>query len=133
MTRILVVDDAPTLRLYYREVLAAAGYGVDEAINGIEGLEKALTAPYDLYIVDINMAGMDGLSMLRTLRQEEIVQGAALVVSTEAAPAMQAEALRLGANLVSVKPVRPDLLLAQVRALAGAPCGDLAAAQGIAA
>jgi len=121
MTRILVTDDAQTLRLYYRQVLGRAGYAVDEAINGIEGLEKALMAPYDLYIIDINMPSMDGLTMLRTLRQEAMPQTAAMIVSTETDTAASDEAARLGANLFSPKPVRADLLLAQVRALVGEP------------
>lgn len=122
MTRILVTDDAQTLRMYYRDVLSRAGYAVDEAMNGIEGLEKAFMAPYDLYIIDINMPGMDGLTMLRTLRQEDdFPQAAAMIVTTEADPVGVEEATRLGANLYATKPVRPDLLLAQVRALVGEP------------
>ena len=121
MTRILVIDDAQTLRLYYRDVLGRAGYTVDEALNGIEGLEKALMEPYDLYIVDINMPGMDGLSMLRALRQEDMPQAAAMIVTTETDPKGAQEAARLGANLYTTKPVRADLLLAQVKALAGLP------------
>jgi two-component system chemotaxis response regulator CheY len=117
--RILVVDDAQTLRLYYRDILGRANYLVDEAINGIEGLEKALMAPYDLYIVDINMPGMDGLSMLRALRQEPIAQGAAMILSTESDPGTCAQAAHLGANLCATKPVRPDQLLSRVRALIG--------------
>ncbi|WP_226018071.1 PleD family two-component system response regulator [Novosphingobium sp. FKTRR1] len=120
MTRILVVDDAQTQRLYYRDVLGRAGYGVDEAIDGIEGLEKALVDPYDLYIIDINMRGMDGLSMLRTLRQEDMPQGAVMIVSNETGANVGDAAVSLGANLFSPKPVRGDLLLAQVRALVGA-------------
>jgi two-component system, chemotaxis family, chemotaxis protein CheY len=42
MKHILIVDDAATVRLYYRNILEAAGYGVEEAVNGIEALEKAL-------------------------------------------------------------------------------------------
>ena len=129
MTRILVIDDAQTLRLYYREVLSRAGYDVDEALNGIEGLEKALMAPYDLYIVDVNMPGMDGLSMLRALRAEDIPQGAAMIVTTETDPMGAEEAARLGANLYTTKPVRADMLLAQVRALAGPPKSALAEAR----
>lgn len=119
MTRILVTDDALTLRLYYREVLSGAGYVVDEALNGIEGLEKALSEPYDLYIIDVNMPGMDGLSMLRALRQEAIPQGAAMIISTETGAEISVEAARVGANLQSAKPVRADRLLAEVRALIG--------------
>jgi two-component system chemotaxis response regulator CheY len=43
MKRILIVDDAATVRMYHRAILESAGYAVDEAVNGIEALEKALT------------------------------------------------------------------------------------------
>jgi len=46
----------------------AAGYAVDEAVNSIEALEKALQQPYDLYVVDINMPKLIGYGFLRELR-----------------------------------------------------------------
>ena len=72
MKRILIVDDAATVRMYHRSILESAGYMVEEAWNGIEALEKALEAPFDLYIVDINMPKLDGYGFLRELRQQEI-------------------------------------------------------------
>ncbi|MEK9711506.1 MAG: response regulator, partial [Thalassolituus sp.] len=59
MKQILIVDDASTVRMYHRNILESAGYTVDEAVNGIEALEKALEHTFDLYIVDINMPKMD--------------------------------------------------------------------------
>ena len=50
--RVLVVDDASLVRMYYRDALERAGYEVDEAFNGLEALERLLTAPADLLIVD---------------------------------------------------------------------------------
>ena len=61
---ILVVDDAGLVRLYYRTALEAAGFHVEEAMNGLEALEKLLTIPVHLMIVDINMPQMDGLTFL---------------------------------------------------------------------
>src|SRR4051794_13721536 len=74
--RVLVVDDGTLIRLYYREVLEAAGFEVGEAINGIEALEKILSERFDLVIVDINMPKMDGVSFLRTLRSRTDAAGA---------------------------------------------------------
>ena len=48
MKRILIVDDAATVRMYHRNILQSAGYLVEEAINGIEALEKALQSGFDL-------------------------------------------------------------------------------------
>ena len=66
--RILVVDDSSLVRLYYRDTLEKAGFEVEQAINGIEAMEKVLVQPFDLVIVDVNMPRMDGFSFLRALR-----------------------------------------------------------------
>lgn len=119
MKRILIVDDAATVRLFHRSILESAGYAVDEALNGIEALEKTLQQPYDLYIVDINMPKLDGYGFLSQLRREDIPQAPAIMVSTEAAANDQALAYRAGANDYLVKPVKPGPLLAHVRLLLG--------------
>ena len=64
--RVLVIDDASLVRLYYRAALEGAGFQVAEALNGLEALEQVLTAHFDLLIVDVNMPQMDGLSFLKT-------------------------------------------------------------------
>lgn len=122
MKRILIVDDAATVRMYHRNILESAGYAVEEAMNGIEALEKALQRPFDLYIVDINMPKLDGYGFLRQLRGEEIPQAPAVMVSTEAAARDQTAAYRAGANGYLIKPVKPVQLLTHVRLLLGAVC-----------
>lgn len=122
MKRILIVDDAATVRMYHRNILESAGYTVEEAMNGIEALEKALQAPFDLYIVDVNMPKLDGYGFLRQLRGEEIPQAPAIMVSTEAAANDQTVAFRAGANGYLVKPVKPVQLLTHVRLLLGEVC-----------
>lgn len=119
MKRILIIDDAATVRMYHRNILESAGYAVDEAINGIEALEKALQDPFDLYIVDINMPKLDGYGFLRDLRGNDISQVPAIMVSTEAAAHDQAAAYRAGANGYLVKPIKPMQLLTHVRLLLG--------------
>jgi len=119
--RVLVIDDASLVRLYYREALERAGYLVDEALNGLEALEKLLAWPADLLLVDINMPKMDGLTFLKSLRRQPMPLAAtpAIVVSTEAAP-QDLDAARLaGANFYLVKPVAQDTLTRYV----GLCCG----------
>lgn len=120
--RILIVDDASLVRRYYREALEAAGYEVDEALNGLEGLERLLTTPADLLIVDVNMPQMDGLTFLRTLRRQEPATAStpAVVISTEAKPEDQAAARAAGANYYLVKPVSAEQLVAYAALLSGA-------------
>lgn len=119
MKRILIVDDAATVRMYHRSILEAAGYLVEEAINGIEALEKVLLTQFDLYIVDINMPKRDGYGFLSDLRREEMPQTPAIMVSTEAAAHDRAVAYRFGANGYLVKPVKPEKLLTHVRLMLG--------------
>ncbi len=119
MKRILVVDDAATVRLYHRQILEQAGWQVDEAVNGVEAIEKSLLAPYDLYLVDVNMPKLDGYAFLRELRSQPITQAPAIMASTEAAESDRMLAYEAGANLYLVKPTRPEQLLAHVRVLLG--------------
>ncbi len=119
MKNILVIDDAATVRMYHCNILISAGYHTDEAINGIEALEKALTNHFDLYIVDINMPKMDGYEFLKELRSKEMTQAPAIMVSTESAKNDKLLAYNAGANLYLVKPVRPDELLSYTRILLG--------------
>jgi two-component system chemotaxis response regulator CheY len=117
--RILIVDDAATVRMYHRSILEGAGYEVAEAINGIEALEKALTAPYDLYLVDINMPKLDGYSFLRELRSLDIPQSPAVMISTEAQSNDKERAWEAGANFYLIKPIKPESLLSYCRLLLG--------------
>lgn len=121
--RILVVDDAGLVRLYYRQALEAAGFAVEEALNGVEALEKLLRAPADLVIVDVNMPLMDGITFLRALRRQPLPLASlpALVTSTEAGAGDVAAARAAGANLYLVKPLEPAALVLHARLLCGVP------------
>ena len=119
--RIMIVDDASLVRMYYRDALQEAGYEVDEALNGLEALEKLLTMPADLIVLDVNMPKMDGMTFLRTLRRQALPLAATvvLVTSTEAAPQDAVNARAAGANFYLVKPVSRETLLAHVALLCG--------------
>jgi two-component system chemotaxis response regulator CheY len=120
---VLVIDDASLVRLYYRSTLEAAGFRVEEALNGLEALEKLPGLAADLLIVDVNMPQMDGFSFLRTLRQADrsIAAVPALVTSTESREADFAAARTAGANHYLVKPVRQETLVTFARLLCGLP------------
>jgi len=119
--RILVVDDAALVRAYYRSILEGAGFEVDEALNGLEALERLLAGRADLLVVDINMPQMDGLTFLRNLREREdpIASIPALVTSTESAEPDFAAARAAGANYYLVKPVEAGQLVEFARMLCG--------------
>ncbi|HEX3673966.1 MAG TPA: response regulator [Rhizomicrobium sp.] len=119
--RVLIVDDANLVRLYYRDILEGAGYEVDEALNGLEALEKLLTAPADLLIVDVNMPQMDGFTFLRALRRLDLPLASipALVTSTESKPQDFVGARAAGANFYLTKPVSRESLADHVGLLCG--------------
>lgn len=118
---ILVVDDASLVRLFYRSVLEAAGFRVEEALNGLEALERLLLLPADLLIVDINMPQMDGLTFLTTLRQRALPLAAipALITSSEAKQQDFDAARRAGANFYLVKPIDEQMLVEFAALLTG--------------
>lgn len=119
--RILVVEDGITMRLFYRDVLGRAGFAVEEAANGVEGLERALLGRFDMMIVDVNMPKMDGYELLAKLRGEPALRATPVVtISTEARDADALRAYDAGANLYLVKPTDPAVLVASARLLTGA-------------
>jgi two-component system, chemotaxis family, chemotaxis protein CheY len=83
--RVLIVDDANLVRLYDRQILEEAGFDVDEALNGLEALERLLVSRADALIVDINMPQMDGITFLAALKRQALPLSSipALVASTE--------------------------------------------------
>jgi two-component system chemotaxis response regulator CheY len=121
--RALIVDDASLVRLYYREALERAGFEVDEALNGLEALEKLLSAPADLLVLDINMPQMDGLTFLRILRGQTGMAAAipVLMTSTESRPQDIEAAWAAGANFYLVKPLSQETLAEHALMLCGEP------------
>jgi two-component system, chemotaxis family, chemotaxis protein CheY len=121
LPRVLVVDDSSLVRLYYRDVLEKRGFDVDQAMNGLEAMERVLAQPFDLLIVDVNMPKMDGFSFLRELRRSKSEAAAlpALIITTEAGREDAEEARAVGANFYLVKPVSEADLRDHVAVLTG--------------
>jgi two-component system chemotaxis response regulator CheY len=120
-SRVLVVDDSAMVRRYIRDVLERGQFEVQEAFNGVEAMERVLSARFDLLVVDVNMPKMDGYAFLHALRGRdgEIATIPALMTSTEAGPQDMAAAYAAGANYYLVKPVSPDDLVGYASALTG--------------
>lgn len=134
--RILVVDDAATVRMYHRKILSDAGWMTAEAINGVEALEhvhqQAGDEAFDLYVVDVNMPRMDGYAFVRELRKLDARhQAPVMMVSTEARSQDASSAFDAGANCYVVKPARPAEMLLTAALLLGDRDGALKAAQGV--
>ena len=119
--RILVVDDAATVRLYHRSILSDAGFSVSEAANGYEALECALLDSFDLFLVDVNMPRMDGYALVESPQAQDGATAATPIVmcSSETEPADAERAYAAGANLYLTKPAKADDLVLIARALTG--------------
>lgn len=79
---ILVVEDEEPLQMVLHDVLAAEGYSVLVASNGVDGLESALLAHPHLILLDILMPRMDGLAMIKKLREDEWGRKVPVIVLT---------------------------------------------------
>jgi two-component system, chemotaxis family, chemotaxis protein CheY len=134
--RILIVDDAATVRMYHRKILGDAGWHTDDASNGVEALERvhgqADDEHYDLYVVDINMPRLDGYGFVRELRRLGAEhQAPVLMVSTEAKSHDASAAFDAGANSYLIKPARPQELVLSAALLVGDAAAASHAAQQI--
>lgn len=135
MRKILIVDDAATVRMYHRKILGDAGWNIEEAINGLEAIEKVLGQTpgehYDLYVVDVNMPKMDGYSFIRELRQmDEVHQSPVMMVSTESQSHDATKAQDAGANCYLIKPAKPHELVVTAALLLGDRDAALQSAMG---
>jgi len=111
--RILVADDEPGVRKFFRLALEQAGYEVTEAENGKQALEHALAGRVDLLITDLVMPEKEGIETIRALRRE--APGVGIIAVSGAFGGMfLSHARMLGADVVLSKPVEAELLLAKV-------------------
>jgi len=121
--RILVVDDSLTVREMQRKLLAARGYRVDVALDGVDGWNSVRAGAYDLVITDIDMPRMDGIKLLERIRQDPRLQRLpVMIVSYKDRPEDRARGLEAGADYYLAKGAFHDAtLLDAVRDLIGAP------------
>jgi two-component system KDP operon response regulator KdpE len=112
--RILVIDDEPQIRRTLRTALTAAGYEVDDARTGEQGLEKVREYRPDLVLLDINMPGMGGLAACRAIRADAGV--GIIMLTVRNSEQDKIEALDAGADDFVTKPFSTPELLARIRA-----------------
>ena len=112
--RILVIDDEPQIRRIMRTTLTGAGYEVDDAKTGEEGLAKMRKFRPDLVLLDINMPGMGGLAACRSIRADPNV--AIIMLTVHNTEKDKVEALDAGADDFVTKPFSTPELLARIRA-----------------
>lgn len=114
--RALVVEDEPTLRQQVVEALRGQGFAIDETGDGEEGLYLALHMPIDIAIIDLGLPGRDGLSVIRSLRQQDR-KYPVLVLTARDRWQDKVDGLEAGADDYLTKPFHMEELLARTRAL----------------
>lgn len=118
--RILVVDDSTSMRQMVSFALTSAGYDVEEAEDGVIALDRARGSRFDAVITDVNMPNMDGISLIREMRQlPDYRFTPLLMLTTESGADRKSEGRAAGATGWLVKPFDPDQLVATVRRVTG--------------
>ncbi len=116
MPCILTVDDSVSMRQLVSFTLKQAGFEVVECVDGADALAKAPGARADLVLTDVNMPKMDGIELIRNLRQLPAYKFTPmLLLTTEAAADKKAAGKAAGATGWIVKPFDPDQLVATIR------------------
>ncbi len=110
--KILIVDDMSTMRRIIRTILNQLGYtNIEEAEHGKQALAKLKKERYDFVITDWNMPEMDGLTLVKEIRNDpELKDIPILMVTAEAKKENVIEALKAGVNNYIVKPFTPEVL-----------------------
>jgi len=116
---VLLVEDDQAGRRMYADWLTGAGFRVDQAHNGLQALERALDAPPNIVVTDLNIPGIDGFELTRRLKQDSRTREVpVLAVTGYAAFASDPErAHRAGCDAVLAKPCSPEDLEAAIRGL----------------
>lgn len=114
--KILVVEDEPKTGDYLKQGLMEAGFVVDLARDGIDGLHLGETGEYDLAILDVMLPGIDGWQVMRGLRRHKI-ETPVLFLTARDQVEDRVKGLELGADDYLVKPFAFAELLARVRTL----------------
>ena len=106
---LLIIDDEPRMRLITQRILALNGFTVKMAGSGEEGLNLLLSAPVDAVILDVRMSGMDGIVVLKKIRDQYPTLPVIMVTQADEEQ-IRDEAERLGVKGYLMKPVNFDHL-----------------------
>ncbi len=114
--RLLLVEDDKKIAFFVKTGLKEAGYAVDHVIDGEDGLHLALTEPYDIAVIDLMLPTVDGLTIIKEMRNQKI-NFPVLILSAKRSVDERVEGLQTGGDDYLVKPFAFTELLARVQAL----------------
>ena len=117
---ILAVDDSASIRQMVAFTLKSSGYEVVEAVDGMDGLDKAKAKSFNLILTDQNMPRMDGLTLIKNMRaMPQYKTVPILMLTTESSDAMKQQGRTSGATGWLVKPFDPQKLIEVVKKVIG--------------
>ena len=120
MATVLIVDDSPTERQAYQDMLEKHGYLVEHATDGESSLKKAAEVKPDLILMDVVMPGMNGFQATRQLdKNPDTADIPVIIITWKDQETDKVWGLRQGARDYVVKPVREDDLIERVQGLLG--------------
>ena len=112
---ILLIDDSLSIRKFVGRMLESAGYQVDTAVDGEEGLRKASARNYRLIITDLEMPKLNGFEVIQGLRsRDQTQQTPVIVMTTRAGDKHRQMALNIGASSYIAKPVEERALVQEI-------------------
>ena len=114
--RLLLIEDDQKIALFVKTGLKEAGFAVDHVIDGEDGLHLALTEPYDIAVVDLMLPTVNGLSIIKEMRTQEI-HTPVLILSAKRSVDERVEGLQTGGDDYLVKPFAFAELIARIQAL----------------
>ena len=114
--RILVVEDDKKIASFISKGLKEAGFAVDVANDGVDGLHLGVTEPYDAAVVDIMLPGLDGISLIERLRTKKITTPV-IILSAKRSVDDRVKGLQSGGDDYMTKPFSFSELLARIHAL----------------
>jgi two-component system, OmpR family, response regulator len=114
--RVLVIEDDTKIASFLEKGLKEAGYTVDVAHDGTQGLDMALYEPYDVAVIDIMLPGLDGLSIIENMRNRH-VETPVLLLSARQSVDDRVQGLQRGGDDYMIKPFSFTELLARLQAL----------------
>jgi two-component system alkaline phosphatase synthesis response regulator PhoP len=113
---ILLVEDEEALRMTLGDRLRSEGYGVDYAVDGVEGLAKATALPFDLILLDVMLPKRSGLEVCRDIRKAGLITPI-LMLTALGQTTDKVAGLKIGADDYVTKPFNMQELMARVEAL----------------
>ncbi len=114
--RLLLIEDDQKIAFFVKTGLKEAGYAVDHVIDGEDGLHLALTEPYDVAVIDLMLPTVDGLTIIKEMRNQKI-NIPVLILSAKRSVDERVEGLKTGGDDYLVKPFAFSELLARIQSL----------------